>query len=159
MKEKVLILGGGFMGIALAKYLNRYNIKTFLFDTDPTVISRHKKNKELNSVKFLNDIEDAFNIDIIIETVPERLYMKQDLFAKIESMFDAPTVFCTNTSSFLISEIGSRMRNKSRLIGTHFFSPADITPLVEVIPSSYTFPVYLENILLFLKKIEKNQYY
>lgn len=154
MKGKVLIIGAGFMGLALSKYFQDYKIETYVYDNDVSTVSKLIYNMEFRNVKFITNLEHVSNVDFVIEAVPEKLDVKQNLFSEIETLF-SKSVFCTNTSSFLISEVGMKMKDKSRLIGTHFFSPADITPLVEVIPNKETNEQCIKKIMNFLNRVGK----
>lgn len=154
MKSSVFIIGAGFMGLTLARFFQDHNIKTFLYDRDLTKLDQLNNNNELKKVIFVRDLSEVTDVDFVIEAIPEKLDLKQRLFLHIEKLF-THSVLCTNTSSFLISEIGKKMNDKSRLIGTHFFSPADITPLVEVIPSKDTDERCISTTMNFLKAVHK----
>ena len=77
-------------------------------------------------------------IDIVVETVTEDLALKQKLFAEMEQLARPDCVLCSNSSSFPISEIGKGLRSQHRMMGLHFFMPANLIPLVEVVRSMHT---------------------
>ncbi|MET0960885.1 MAG: 3-hydroxyacyl-CoA dehydrogenase NAD-binding domain-containing protein [Psychrobacillus psychrotolerans] len=153
--KHVCIIGGGFMGTALTKYFLDSHIKVSLYEG--FIARRHElmADKAFQEVLFLDSIEDCKEVDFIIEAITENLEVKQQLFESIEDFFPVSTTFCTNTSSYLISSIAENVKNKERLIGTHFFSPAHITPLVEVIPSSFTDEHHIQKTMSFLQSINK----
>lgn len=153
--KHVCIIGGGFMGTALTKYFLDSHIKVSLYEG--FIARRHElmADKAFQEVLFLESIEDCKEVDFIIEAITENLEVKQQLFESIEDFFPVSTTFCTNTSSYLISSIAENVKNKERLIGTHFFSPAHITPLVEVIPSSFTDEHHIQKTMSFLQSINK----
>ncbi|EQD37703.1 3-hydroxybutyryl-CoA dehydrogenase, partial [mine drainage metagenome] len=78
--------------------------------------------------------------DLVIEAAPEKLGLKQDLFASVEDLAKASAILASNTSSLPIGQIGERLTDPGRLIGLHFFNPVLQMPLVELIPSPRTRP-------------------
>ncbi|MFJ7827864.1 3-hydroxyacyl-CoA dehydrogenase NAD-binding domain-containing protein [Psychrobacillus sp. NPDC096623] len=153
--QHVCIIGGGFMGTALAKYFLDAHIKVSLYEG---FIARRQElmaDEAFQKVIFLESIEDCKEVDFIIEAITENLQVKQQLFESIEEHFPTSTTFCTNTSSYLISSIAENVKQKERVIGTHFFSPAHITPLVEVIPSAFTDEHHIQKTMSFLQSINK----
>ena len=80
-------------------------------------------------------VEDA---DLVVEAVPERLDLKQEVFEEAEAVAPGDAVMATNTSSLSVTEIASTLEDPSRCIGLHFFNPAHIMPLVEVVVAEQT---------------------
>ncbi|MDP6830743.1 MAG: 3-hydroxyacyl-CoA dehydrogenase NAD-binding domain-containing protein [Alphaproteobacteria bacterium] len=93
--------------------------------------------------------------DLIFETIPEVTSLKQEMLQKAESLADAEVVIATNTSSIMISELAARLEDPSRLVGTHWFFPSNVMPLVEVGRSELTAPDRLERVVNYLKAIGK----
>ena len=81
---------------------------------------------------------DWSKIDIAVETVTEDLLLKQKLFAEMEALARSDCALTSNSSSFPISEIGKGLKSQSRMMGLHFFMPAHLIPLVEVVRSVHT---------------------
>jgi 3-hydroxybutyryl-CoA dehydrogenase len=77
-------------------------------------------------------------IDIVIEAAPERLDVKQRIFADLESLARPDTPLCSNSSAIPIGQIGDGLRTQHRMVGTHYFMPAHLVPAVEVVCSKYT---------------------
>lgn len=151
----VCIIGGGFMGASLAQYFLKAHIKVSLYEG---FIARRQElmtDEAFQEVHFIETIDECKEVDFIIEAITENLQAKQQLFESIEDYFPSSTTFCTNTSSFLISSIAEKVKNKERVIGTHFFSPAHITPLVEVVPSAFTDAQHIQKTMTFLQSIDK----
>lgn len=98
------------------------------------------------------DIADA---DIVIEAVFEDLSVKQSVLAEIEKVCPAETIVATNTSTLLLDRLGEKMEYPDRLIGLHFFNPAQVMPLVEVIRCESTRPEVVAGSLQFAKQIRK----
>ncbi len=153
--QHVCIIGGGFMGASLAKYFLEANIKVSLYEGFEARREELMADKAFQEVLFLESIEECKEVDFIIEAITENLQAKQHLFDSIEDYFPTSTTFCTNTSSYLISSIAENVKHKERVIGTHFFSPAHITPLVEVIPSAFTNEHHIQKTMTFLQSINK----
>ncbi|KOY84147.1 hypothetical protein I6G82_16790 [Lysinibacillus macroides] len=153
--QKVLIIGGGFMGSAIAKYLAQYNVSVFLYEPNKDRLQQLKEQLDLARIELLPQLKQMDGFTYVIEAITEHLQAKQNLFEQLDLIFEENVTFCTNTSSYLISDIAEKMVHKERLIGTHFFSPAHITPLVEVVPSSYTSKEKANEVMQFLQDVEK----
>lgn len=153
--QHVCIIGGGFMGTALSNYFLGAKVKVSLFE--PNIPRREElmADKTFKHVHFLETIEECKEVDFIIEAITENLQAKQQLFERIDKHFPSTITFCTNTSSYLISSIAENVKHKERVIGTHFFSPAHITPLVEVVPSAFTEEHHIQKTMAFLQSINK----
>lgn len=136
--QKVLIIGGGFMGSAIAKYFVQYNVDVYLYEPNMERLQQLKQQSDLHEITFLQQLEQIDDLSFVFEAIVENLQAKQSLFEQLDSFYGREVTFCTNTSSYLISDIAVNMLHKERLIGTHFFSPAHIAPLIEVVPSAYT---------------------
>jgi 3-hydroxybutyryl-CoA dehydrogenase len=179
--KRVAILGGGGVmghGIALAclqaspvsvSIISRReetvehglnSIKSGPFGLD-RVVARGKMDKAtaadiISRVEGTTDYEKGLaGADLIFETIPEVTSLKQEMLQKAESLADAEVVIATNTSSIMISELAARLEDPSRLVGTHWFFPSNVMPLVEVGRSELTAPDRLERVVNYLKAIGK----
>ncbi len=85
-------------------------------------------------------------IDVAVETVTEDLPLKQKLFAEMEALARPDAALTSNSSSFPISEIGKGLKTQSRMMGLHYFMPAHLIPLVEVVSSVHTDPKEAERV-------------
>ena len=101
-------------------------------------ISKSDKNDTLNNIKIVSSINDFTDVDIVIEAIIEDLEVKKSVFKKLDNICKADCVLASNTSSFSLSSIASSCVNSNRVIGIHFFNPAPIMPLVEIIPALQT---------------------
>lgn len=107
-------------------------------------------------IKTTEDFEEAVkDADLVIECIPENMELKQDLFARVEEYCKETTILATNTSVMSITEIAEKTINKSRVVGTHFWNPPYLIPLVEVIKSDYTSDEVLDVTYELLKKVNK----
>lgn len=107
-------------------------------------------------IKTTEDFEEAVkDADFVIECIPENMEMKQDLFARVEKYCKENTILATNTSVMSITEIAQKTNNKTRVIGTHFWNPPYLIPLVEVVKSNYTSDEVFDVTYDLLKKVNK----
>ena len=96
-----------------------------------------QKEKIFQNIHFTNDLNECV-ADVIIEAVIEKLEAKIKLFNQLTTINDEKTIFATNTSSLSVTSIGSKILRPDRFLGMHFFNPAPIMKLVEIINTNYT---------------------
>ncbi|HVV07635.1 3-hydroxyacyl-CoA dehydrogenase NAD-binding domain-containing protein [Amycolatopsis sp.] len=95
--------------------------------------------------------EPGDDVDLVIEAVREDLGTKAELFAELERVLPASAVFATNTSSLPITQIAATLKDPSRLVGLHFFNPAPLMKIVEVIPGTFTRPEIVRQVSEFVR--------
>jgi 3-hydroxybutyryl-CoA dehydrogenase len=157
MSQKICVCGAGTMGSGIAQVAAQSGFNTILYDVSEEYLSKAKfkiekdlqsladKNKInsaeketiLNRIHFTNNINDCI-ADIIIEAIIEKIEAKTDLFDQLSKINPAETIFATNTSSLAVTEIAKTIIHPGRSVGMHFFNPAPIMKLVEVVNTSYT---------------------
>lgn len=121
------------------------------------VITQEKIDGVLSRIILTEEFETAAKeADFIIECIPENMGLKQDLFARLESICREDTIFATNTSVMSITEISEKAKNKSRIVGAHFWNPPYLIPLVEVVKSEYTTEEVMDKTMELLKKVNKH---
>ncbi|WP_238916293.1 3-hydroxyacyl-CoA dehydrogenase NAD-binding domain-containing protein [Clostridium sp. YIM B02555] len=121
------------------------------------VITEEKIKGILDRIALTEDLQEAVkDADFIVECIPENMELKQDLFKRLEPICKDTTIFATNTSVMSITEISEKVKDKSRLVGTHFWNPPYLIPLVEVIKSDYTSDEIMDKTMELLKKVEKH---
>lgn len=121
------------------------------------VITEEKIKGILDRISLTEDLQEAVkDADFIVECIPENMELKQDLFKRLEPICKDTTIFATNTSVMSITEISEKVKDKSRLVGTHFWNPPYLIPLVEVIKSDYTSDEVMDKTMELLKKVEKH---
>lgn len=155
---QIAVLGAGAMGGGIAQLAASQGHSVVLYDSNPEQILKAQSaiDKSLKRQVEKGQLDEAAarslmkriiladNVDairdcgLIIEAIIEVLKAKQDLFSKVENLVEPEAVLATNTSSLSISSIASSCRDPSRVIGIHFFNPAPIMPLVEIIPGLLT---------------------
>lgn len=156
--ETVSVIGAGTMGsgIAHAAALGGYRI--MLYDVAPEFTRRgieriHKQLAESVARKKLDaaladdarqrihtthTLADAATCDLIVEAVPEQIELKRQLFGQLDALAPAASIFASNTSSLSINVLASATQRADRFLGLHFFNPAHLMPLVEVIRGDAT---------------------
>lgn len=146
------VIGAGTMGQGIAQVLAMHGYTTLLFDKDPAALKRaisgiernlekgiqlgklssEEKKKTLTNIRLTEKFSEL-KADLIIEAVIEDLAVKQDLFKELEKINTRQSVLATNTSSIPVSQIASILVYPERFIGLHFFNPAHLMKLVEII--------------------------
>ncbi len=146
--NKVVVVGGGTMGCAVAAIFNAAGWTTHVVETNesarlalPGKMDAAAQTLGIDGGETppaiygeLADVDWA-DVDIVIECVFENLELKQAVFAELEALCAAPTPLTSNSSSFPISQIGKGLATQNRMLGLHFFMPAHLVPAVEVINS------------------------
>lgn len=149
--SNIVIVGGGIMGgdIAIIFAAAGWNVHVMspsqkTRDALPGRIAAGLKKLGAQSgadkVKAYAKLEDIDwnSVDLVIEAATEDLPLKQKLFAQIEALARPDIPLATNTSNFPIGEIGKALKTRSRVAGLHFFMPAHLVPLVEVVSAEFT---------------------
>lgn len=107
-------------------------------------------------VELTTELETAAaDADLVIESVYEELELKQRIFAQLDAVCPAQTILASNTSSFMPSQLASRIRRPSRLLGTHFFNPPYLVPLVEIVRGQETSDEVVALVQRLLQRIGK----
>ena len=172
---KIGILGSGTMGVSIAHFTSLKNNPTIVYDSSKDALKNGKKNlnslinkltdkgkyseKEKNAIKknlkFTDDINDLKKPELIIEAIIEDLNIKNEIFSKVEKLVSKECIISSNTSSLSITALASSLKENHRFIGLHFFNPANLMPLVEVIPAIQTSEKTLKKSKDFLENIGK----
>ena len=144
-KKPIIIIGGGVMGTSIAKRFLNNDFEVHLFNRFSKsrfeFIAEEIKKQNNSSNFFLH--ENLNNLPwnatkFVIETVKEELVLKKKVFEQVVNKVSNSTIIASNSSSFGISKISKNLSNPNRFIGCHFFMPADLVPLVEIIMGSRT---------------------
>jgi 3-hydroxybutyryl-CoA dehydrogenase len=97
-------------------------------------------------VRFTTSMDDLSDVDLVVEAVPERLDLKREVFAALDKICKADAVLATNTSSLSVTEISVATSRPSKVIGMHFFNPAPVLKLVEVVRTVVTEQEVVEDV-------------
>jgi 3-hydroxybutyryl-CoA dehydrogenase len=95
------------------------------------------------------------NAEIVIEAITEDLGMKQELFAELDRLCPPNTILCSNTSVMSITEIGAKAVHRDRIVGTHFYQPPFLVPLVEVVRTEFTAQKHMDAVFDLMKSAGK----
>ena len=156
--KKVGIIGAGAMGSGIAQVAASAGHSVVLFDTNADALSLSKsklanvmdrlvekgrlkseKAQEIqNRISYADHMEALSESGIIIEAIIENLDVKKGVFSSIESLVSKDCILASNTSSLSIASIASACERSERVLGIHFFNPAPLMPLVEIIPAIQT---------------------
>jgi 3-hydroxybutyryl-CoA dehydrogenase len=98
---------------------------------------------------------DWKDVGFVVEAATEDLQLKQNIFAEVEALAAPDVVLATNTSNFPISEVGKNLKHRNRMLGLHFFMPAHLVPLVEVVSSDATDPKVAQETVDLMKQLGK----
>lgn len=155
---KVGIIGSGTMGIGIAQVAATSGCEVFLYDTNSNQtekslenlkktlnklvekgkISAEKSDDIFSKIKPCNELSGLKDCDLIIEAIIENKEIKTKVFQELEELVSESCVISSNTSSISITSLSSELKNPERFIGIHFFNPAPLMPLVEIIPGLLT---------------------
>lgn len=173
--KAILVYGAGMMGKSIAMVLSADSaLSITLFDVVDAdvfpviranfaqlvshgVLSQSEVEERLSRIRFTADGGDPAiaNADLVVECVFEDMTLKQDTFAKLEAVCRTDCIFCTNTSVMSPTEISAKLTHKNRFVGTHFWNPAHLIPLVEVVRTADTDEDVVETVLSLLRSAGK----
>lgn len=168
------VVGAGTMGQGIAQICAQAGYKTILFDINAQVLEKaeattkknldkgiergklteQEKQTALANLTFTGDTLQL-SCDVIIEAIVERLEVKQSIFKELADINTPDTILASNTSSIPITQIAAAIPNPERVVGMHFFNPAHIMKLVEVISGAATAPEIAETIKQLAEKLGK----
>lgn len=157
MIRTICVCGAGTMGTGIAQAAAQHGFNVTIYDLDSGALQRSnlhinkslqalvEKNKIsfsareaiLGKIKFTSEHHTCI-ADIVIEAIIERIEAKQELFIKMTGVNGSGTIYATNTSSLSVSAIADGLPDPSRVIGMHFFNPATIMKLVEVVETPHS---------------------
>ena len=155
---KVSVIGSGTMGAGIAQIAATKGHQVILYDSFSTAlenaknklkkildrlvekerITKKESEEILQRIHFTDNIQNIKGSELVIEAIIEDLDIKKKIFLEIESIVDEKCIIGSNTSSLSIASIASSCAKANRVIGIHFFNPAPLMPLVEIIPAVQT---------------------
>ena len=156
--KNVGIIGSGTMGIGIAQVAATSGCEVFLYDqnsaqtekslaslkkvlnrlVEKEKISSQKSEYIFNKIKPCTELSDFKDCNLMIEAIIEKKEIKTKVFQQLEKIVSDDCIISSNTSSISITSLSSELKNPKRFIGIHFFNPAPLMPLVEVIPGLLT---------------------
>jgi 3-hydroxybutyryl-CoA dehydrogenase len=173
--KKVGVVGCGLMGAGIAQVCAAAGFETVVREVSPEVVEKGLKGIEKNLARLVEKgtiseaqkseirarlkgttaIEDLKDCDLVVEAIIEQLPAKRELFAKLDALCGASTIFASNTSSLTITEISTATKRPERFVGLHFFNPVPVMKLVEVVRTISTDPAVYEEMVEFGAKVGK----
>jgi len=172
---KVFVIGAGVMGSGIAQVFAAKGMEVVICDIKQEFVERGytgiqkalsklvekgkldeaEKENILKRITKTIKLEDAQDCDFVVEAAVEDMGVKKELFTKLDSICKQDTIFSTNTSSLSITEIASGVKRRDKVIGMHFFNPAPVMKLVEVIRGMETSDETCERVKEIALKIGK----
>ena len=154
----VAIIGSGTMGSGIAQVAATSGCTVKIYDTNEQALQKSKqslevtlsklvekakideneKNRIQSAISYVNTLQELADSNLVIEAIIENLEIKRKLFSELESLVAPETILASNTSSLSIASIAASCQKPERVIGIHFFNPAPLMQLVEVVPAVQT---------------------
>ena len=156
--KKVFIVGAGQMGLDIGQVMAKAGIEVVFRDINDAILDGAKakltkgldrliskgkmdeagKEAILSKISFTTELSAAADADLVIEAIVENVNIKKSVFGELDGICKPETIFATNTSSIAITEIAAATKRADKFIGMHFFNPATVMKLVEVIRGLHT---------------------
>ncbi len=172
--QTVCVCGAGTMGSGIAQIAAQKGFHTILYDVNEEMIGKARsglevslrqlveKNKiteqekasTLKHLRFTHDINDCL-ADIVIEAIVEKASIKTGLFNQLAEINHSEVIFASNTSSLAVTDIARQVVRPERVAGMHFFNPAPVMKLVEVVTTSYSNERTIQSIIALAKQLGK----
>ncbi|MDP2686260.1 MAG: 3-hydroxyacyl-CoA dehydrogenase NAD-binding domain-containing protein [Aequorivita sp.] len=169
------IIGSGTMGAGIAQVAATAGCSVKIYDTKTEALEKAKadlekimdrliekekidseeKKRIQNNIQYVNSLKELKNSDLTIEAIVENLEVKKNVFSTLEKFVSDDCIIASNTSSLSIASIASALKNPERCIGIHFFNPAPLMKLVEVIPAIQTSEKTLQQSIETIKNWQK----
>ncbi len=169
------VVGIGTMGAGIAEVMARSGIRVIAYERDEVGLKRGRghiehstgraaargkmsedeRDKVIGLVTLTTNFDDLAECELVIEAVPERMDVKLDIFQRLDKICPRDTILATNTSSLSVTELGVATGRPSKVVGMHFFNPAPVMKLVEVISTVVTDRSVVEDVESLAKQIDK----
>ena len=169
------VVGLGTMGSGIAEVCARAGLSVLAAEIDQESVARGhshlehstdravrrgkleqaERDKLLGRIEYTTDLSDLSSCDLVIEVVPERTDVKARVFAELDRVCPPETILASNTSSLSVTEIGVHTHRPHQVIGIHFFNPAPVLKLVEVVRTVVTEPAIIDDVTKFLRALGK----
>lgn len=173
--RRVTVIGAGYMGSGITQCAAQAGYPVSLVDLDPRALENARRRIEwsvgklaekgelresvgavLGRISTGTALDAARDADIVIEAVYEDIDVKRGLFAQLNGLCGASAIIGSNTSTIPITQLSEAVTRRERVIGTHFFGPVPMMPLVEIIPTAMTSPDVVESVTRFCRSIGKD---
>ncbi len=169
------VVGLGTMGAGIAEVLARSGLDVITVELDEAGVARGRGHLEhsteralsggkldadgraalLARIRYSTSLSGLSEVDLVIEAIPESLELKADVFAELDKITRPEVVFASNTSSLSITEIGVHTARPGKVVGMHFFNPAPVQKLVEIVKTVVTEPDVVAEAVEFAERLGK----
>ena len=173
--KSAAVVGAGTMGTGIAMVFANAGIPTHVIDVNPEQVERGRKNVAdtyesrvkkgkltaeaakalVERVTFVSDYAEIADCDVVVEAVFESMAVKKEVFAALDKALKADAILATNTSTLDIDEIASATSRPEAVIGLHFFAPANVMALLEVVRGAKTSDETIATSMALAKKLKK----
>ncbi|MFD2090573.1 3-hydroxyacyl-CoA dehydrogenase family protein [Blastococcus deserti] len=173
--NEVGVVGLGTMGAGIAEVLARAGLSVTAVEVNDEALARGRAHVEHSTdravsrgkldpadrdaiferIRFTTSMEDLASAELVIEAVPERMELKTEIFAQLDKICPPDTILATNTSSLSVTELSVATGRPSKVIGMHFFNPAPVMKLVEVVRTVVTEPSVVEDVEALAERLGK----
>ncbi|MEU0794046.1 3-hydroxybutyryl-CoA dehydrogenase [Amycolatopsis sp. NPDC005961] len=169
------VVGLGTMGAGIAEVLARSGLDVVTVELDEAGVARGRGHLEhsteralsggkldadgraelLGRIRYSISLSDLSDVDLVIEAIPESLELKADVLTELDKITRPEVVFASNTSSLSITEIGVHTTRPGKVVGMHFFNPAPVQKLVEIVKTVVTEPEVVTEVVAFAERLGK----
>src|SRR5690606_20492748 len=118
-------------------------------------LSEEEQGALLDRIRFTTDIEDVRDCQLVVEAVVEQLPVKQAVMQRLDGIVAEDTILATNTSSLSVTELSTATSRPVRVVGLHFFNPAPVQKLVEIVRTVVTQPDVLDDVSKLVESLDK----
>jgi 3-hydroxybutyryl-CoA dehydrogenase len=173
--KTVGVVGMGTMGAGIAEVLARTGLDVVAVEVDADGVTRGRGHLEhstgralergkldetshrelLDRISFTTKLADLADVDLVVEAVPERLDLKSRIFTELDGILRSDIVLASNTSSLSITQLAVQTKRPDRVIGMHFFNPAPVLKLVEVVRTVVTDPEVISDVTTLAETLGK----
>jgi 3-hydroxybutyryl-CoA dehydrogenase len=173
--SNVGVVGLGTMGAGIVEVFARQGLSVVAVDRDDPSVERGRAHLEgstdravargklsgedqsalLSRVTFTTELSALAEVDLVVEAVPEQLELKREIFHRLDEICPPDAILATNTSSLSVTEIAVATSRPGKVIGLHFFNPAPVMKLVEIVRSVVTEPEVVEDVEAFAASLGK----
>ncbi len=170
------VVGLGTMGAGIAEVFARNGVAVVGVEVSDEALTRGRQHLEhstaravkrgkiteaeqaeiLGRITLTTEIKDLSQADLVVEAVVESLEVKKGIFRELEAIVSPDAILATNTSSLSVTEISTANAHPGRVVGIHFFNPAPVQNLVEIVRTVVTEPSVLEDVTALVERLGKN---
>jgi 3-hydroxybutyryl-CoA dehydrogenase len=175
-RQRIAVIGGGTMGSGIAYVTARAGLATALYDVVEEQLGKakayHAKTlaREVEKGRmtqadaeaagqrlvYTRDLKQAVSgVDLVVEAAPENMELKKKLFHEMEPYVSSQTILGSNTSSLPITELATAVQKRDRVVGIHFFNPAPVMQLIEIIQAVETSDATVQTVVEFSRQVGK----